>query len=99
MKDATLTSFCNYKAKPPRSLSDEEFEAFQNLSKNTNLGIQNSDKGNLVVILKKDVYILDIDVYKHIESLLSDNAKFEKVDPKKGLLNFTVNHEKQINKF
>ena len=53
----------------------------------------------MVVILKKDVYILDIDVYKHIESLLSDNAKFEKVDPKKGLLNFTVNHEKQINKF
>ena len=99
MKDATLTSFCNYKAKPPRSLSDEKFEAFQNLSKNTNLGIQNSDKGNLVVILKKDVYILEIDVYKHIESLLSDNAKFEKVDPKKGLLNFTVNHEKQINKF
>ena len=40
IKDATLTSFCNYKANPPRNLSDEEFEAFQNLSKSPNLGIQ-----------------------------------------------------------
>ena len=35
--------------------------------------------------------ILDKDVYgKHIESFLSDKAKFEKVDTKKGLLDFTV---------
>ena len=49
-------------------------------------------KGNSVVILDKDVYI------KHMESLLSDKAKFEKVGTKKGLLNSTVNHEKLINK-
>ena len=34
--------------------------------------IQKSDKGNLVVIIDKDVYI------KHIESFLSGKAKFEK---------------------
>ena len=63
----------------------------QNLSTNTNLVIQKSDEGNSVVNLDKDVYI------KHIESLLSDEAKFEKVDTKKGLLDFTVNHENGIN--
>ena len=46
-----------------------------------------------MVILDKDVYI------KHMESRLSNKAKFEKVDTKKGLLNFTVNHEKRINKY
>ena len=54
--------------------------------------IQKSDQGNSVVIIDKDVSI------EHIESLLNDKAKFEKVDTKKGLLNSTVNHEKQIKK-
>ena len=54
--------------------------------------IQKSDKGYSVGILDKAVYI------KQMESLLSDKAKFRKVDTKKGLLNFTVNHEKQISK-
>ena len=77
----------------PCNFWDEEFKALQNLSKNTNLVIQKSAKGNSAVILDKDVYI------KHMESLLSDKANFEKVDNKKGLLNFTVNHEKLINKY
>ena len=34
-----------------------------------------------------------------MESLLSNKAKFEKVDIKKGLLNFTGNHEKRINEY
>ena len=93
IKDAALTSFRNYNVNLPRNLSDEEFKALQNLSKNTNLVIQKSEKGNSVVILDKDVYI------KHMESLLSDRAKFEKVHIKKGLLNFTVNHEKRINEY
>ena len=38
-----------------------------------------------MVILDKDVYI------KHIESFVSDKAKFEKVDSKNVLLNFTLN--------
>ena len=40
VKDAAPTSFFNYNANLPRNLSDEEFEALQNLSKNTNLVIQ-----------------------------------------------------------
>ena len=74
-------------------MSDEEFKALQNLSTNTNLVIQKSYKGNAVVILDK---VVDI---KHLESLLSGKAKFEKIDTKKGLLNFTVNHDKRINEY
>ena len=74
----------------PRNLSNGEFKALQNLSRKTNLVVQKSDRGNSVVILDKDVCI------KHMESL-NDKAKFEKVDAKKGLLNFTVNHEKRVN--
>ena len=55
--------------------------------------IQKSDKANSVVVLDEDIYI------KHMESLLSNKAKFEKVATKKGLLNFTVNHEKRINEY
>ena len=39
--------------------------------------IQKSDQGNTVIVLDKDVYI------KHMESLLSNKAKFEKVDTKR----------------
>ena len=53
--------------------------------------IQKSDKGNSEVVLDKDVFI------KHIGSPFSDKTKFEKYDTKKGLLKFTVNHEKRIN--
>ena len=53
--------------------------------------LQKLDKGNSVVVFDKDLYI------KHIKSLLSDKAKFEKVGTKKGLPNFTLNHEKRIN--
>ena len=88
IKDTALTSFRNYKANLPRNLSGEDFKPLQNLSKNTNLVIQKSDKGNSVVIFDKGIDI------KHVESLLSNKAKFEKVDTKTGLLNFTVNHEK-----
>ena len=93
IKDTTLTSFYNYNANIPCNLLDEEFKVLQNLSKNTNFVIQKSHKGNSVVALDKDVYI------KCTESLLSNKGKFEKVDTKKGLLKFPVNHEKQISKY
>ena len=87
IKDAALNSVPNYNANLPRNLLGEKFEALQNLSKNTNLLIQKSDIGNSVVILDKDVHI------KNIKLLLSDKAKFEKIDTKKGLLNFRVNQD------
>ena len=45
IKVAALTSFCNYSANLPNNLPDEEFEALQNLTKNTNLMMQKPDKG------------------------------------------------------
>ena len=92
-KDAALTSFRNYNANLPRNLSDEEFKALQSLSKNTSLVVQKSGKENSVVIVDKDICL------KNMELLLSDKAKFEKVDTKKDLLNFTVNYKKRINEY
>ena len=92
IKVAALTSFNNYNVNLPHNWPDEEFEALQNLTKNTNLVIQKPDKGISWVVLDKNGYI------KHIELLLSDEVKFEEIDVQKGLLNFTVNHEKWITK-
>ena len=77
IKDTALTSF--------------RFEALKTLSKNCNLVIQKADKGNVVVIVKKDVYL------RHMETIISDHNKFEKVSIKKGILNFSINHEKISN--
>ena len=88
-----MTSFLNYNANIPQHLSNEEFEALKNLSANFNLIIQKADKGNSVVLVEKDVYI------RHIEKILDDATKFEKVKIKKGILNFSINHERRINDY
>ena len=90
IKDTTLTSFRNYNANVPQHLSNEEFEGVKTLSKNCNLVIPKADKGNSVVIVEKDVYL------RHIETILSNYNNFEKVSIKKGISNFSVNHEKNI---
>ena len=77
----------------PQHLSNEEFEALKTLSGNCNLVIQKADKANSVVIVEKDVYV------RHMETILSDFIKFEKVSIKKGILNFSINHEKNINNY
>ena len=82
IKDTALTSFRNYNANVPRHLSNEEFEALKTLSKNCNFVIQKADKGNLVDIVGKDVYL------RHMEKVISDHNKFGKVSIKKGNLNF-----------
>ena len=78
-------------ANVPQNLSDKEVEALDRLSKNQNLVVQKADKGNSVVLVDRDVYV------KHMENILKDNTKFEKVDVKTRTLNFQVNHEKRIN--
>ena len=93
IKDTALTSFHNYNANVLQHLSNEEFEALKALSGNCNLVIQKADKGNSVVIVEKDVYV------RHMETILSDLNKFEKVSFKKGILNFSINHEKIINNY
>ena len=79
IKDAALSSFRFYNANVPQNLSEEELEALDRLSKNKNLVVQKADKGNSVVLV---VYV------KHMENVLKDNTKFEKVEKKLGLWTF-----------
>ena len=75
------------------SSSTQEFHALKNLSRlKKEIIIQKSDKGNSVVLVNKSDYV------RHIEGILKDVNKFEKVSLKKGILNFAVNHEQHINK-
>ena len=93
IKDFALPSFRNYNSNVPQNLPNEESETLKTLSKNCNLVIQKADKGNSVVIFEKDVYL------RHMETILSDLSKFEKVSIKKGILNFSINHEKNVKNF
>ena len=45
------------------------------------------------MLFEKDVYI------RHIEKILDDNTKCGKVKIKKGILNFSINHERRINDY
>ena len=90
-KYTILSSFRQYNKDPQQNLSKEELAALTNLSKNKDIIIQKSDKGNSAVIVDKDTYI------KRMENLLSDQRKFEKVTLKNdAFLNFVVNQEKRI---
>ena len=90
-KETGFLSFRQYKMNPQQNLSKEELAALTNLSKNKDLIIQKSDKGNSAVIVDKDTYI------KRMENLLSDQRNFEKVTLKNdAFLNFVVNQEKPI---
>ena len=93
IKNTALTYFRNYNANVPQCLSNEEFEALKTLSNNCNLVIQKADKSNSVIIVEKDVYL------RHMETVISDHNKFEKVSIKKGILNCSINHEKNINNY
>ena len=91
IKDTILTPFGYYDANVPQHLSKEKFEALKTLPKNCNLVIQKADKSNSVVIVEKDVYL------RRMETIISDHNKFEKVTIKKGISNFSINHERNIN--
>ena len=70
IKDAALSSFRFYNTNVPQNLSDEEFTALENLSKNNNLVVQKADKGNSVVLVDRDVYV------NYMENILKDQTKF-----------------------
>ena len=92
-KEAALSSYRSYNNNVPQNLSKEEFIALQNLSKNKDLIIQISDKGNSVVIVQRQDYL------KKMNDILSDQRKFSKVSLKDDiLLNFAINQEKHIDK-
>ena len=72
-KEAALSSYRSYINNVPQNLSKEEFTALQNLSKNKDLIIQKSDKGNSVVIVQRQDYL------EKMNDILSDQNKFSKV--------------------
>ena len=85
-------SYRSYNNNVPQNLSKEEFAALPNLSKNKDLIIQKSDKGNSVVIVQRQ------DLEK-MNDILSDQKKYSKVSLKDGtLLDFAINQEKHIDK-
>ena len=61
------------------------WKTLEKLCKNDNLVVQRVDRSNSVVLVDRDVY------GSHMENILQDNTKFEKVDVKTRPLN---NHEK-----
>ena len=92
-KEAALSSYRSYNNNVPQNLSKEEFTALQNLSKNKDLIIQKSDKGNSVVIVQRQHYL------EKMNDILSVQKKFNKVSLKDDtLLNFAINQEKHVDK-
>ena len=93
-KEAELSSYrsCNNK-NVPQKLSKEKFIASQNLSRNKDLIIRKSDKGNSVVVVQRQ------DNLKKMHDILSDQKKFSKVSLKDDtLLHFPINQEKHVDK-
>ena len=90
-KETALSSFRQYNKNPQQNLSKEELAVLANLSKNKDIVIQKTDKGNYVVIVDRDTYI------KRLENCLSDQREFEKITLKNdAFLNFVVKQEKRI---
>ena len=56
-----------------QNISNEEFEALKNVSANCNLIVQKANKANSVVLVEKDMY------FRHMEKVLDDATKFDKV--------------------
>ena len=93
-KEAALSFYRYYNNNVPNNnLSKKVFIALQNLSKNKNLIIQKSDKGNSVVIVDREDYI------RKMNDILNDKKKFWKINMKDNtLLNFAINQEKYVDK-
>ena len=90
-KEEARSSCRTFNLNVPPNLSNDEFIALQNLSKNKDLGIQKSDKGNSVVIAQSQGYT------KKMDNILSDQKKFTIVYLKDDtLLSFPVNQEKHV---
>ena len=71
--------------------SHNKGSATLNLTKNYNLIIQKSDKGNFIAIINKDDYL------QKMRNILSDSSKFSEICiAKEQNLNFLINIEKQI---
>ena len=92
-KEAALASYRSYNNNVPQNLSKEEFTALQNLSKNKDLIIQKSDKGNSAVIVQREDHL------KKLNDILSDQKKSSKVSLEDDtLFTFDINPEEHVDK-
>ena len=90
-KTALFSLSRQYNKNPQQNLSKQELAALASLSRNKDIVIKKSYKGNSVVIFDRKTYI------KGMENLLSDQRTFETVTLKNdAFLNFVVNQEKRI---
>ena len=90
-KTALFSLSRQYNKNPQQNLSKQELAALASLSRNKDIVIKKSYKGNSVVIFDRKTYI------KGMENLLSDQRTFETVTFKNdAFLNFVVNQEKRI---
>ena len=92
IKDVALSSFRSFKTHPDSpNLSEQEFVALKKLSKNLDLVIQKSDKGNSVVLVDKASYL------QRVEALLVNSDKFQTINiDKEKHLNYVINQEKRL---
>ena len=92
IKDCAFSSFnSNNENGAPLNLTPEELTALKSLSKNKNLIIQKSDKGNSIDIIDKSDYL------EKMRNILSDSSKFTQVSiAEDKQMNFIVNVEKHI---
>ena len=73
LKEYAYSSFKKYNFLKKFNLSRDEYNALKNLSSLKNIIIQKSDKENSVVVMNRDDYI------NWMETLISDQAKFQKL--------------------
>ena len=73
IKDAALSSFRFYNGNLLHHLFNEELEALEKLSKKNKVAVQEADKDSSVVLVDRNIYI------NHLENILKNETKFEKV--------------------
>ena len=91
LKEYAYGSFKKYDFLKELNLSRDEYNALKNLLSLKNIIIQKSDKGNSVVLIKPFDYI------NRMETLISDQAKFQKLlVPENKDYNFIVKEKRLV---
>ena len=97
LKNVAFSSFKSYNQKDHKieNITKEEHTAFLKLLEVDNIIIQKADKGNVIVIVDKNVY------FEKLESILSDKTKFQEVNFSKvnKELDYLLDEEAEIKKF
>ena len=94
LKNAAYSSYNKYDSNSERIFTKSESDVLYYLSKNNDIGIQKTDKGNAVVIINK------CDYTNALYTIISDKDKFKKVPIQEGKeLNVILSQEEAIKKF